>query len=40
VVTGSGEQRDRDRVQATGEAAGYFVKPLSPADIAAMLNKN
>lgn len=36
VLTGSGEQRDRDRVRATGMAANYFVKPLTPAHVAEM----
>jgi CheY-like chemotaxis protein len=33
VLTGSGEIRDRERVKASGVAAGYFVKPLLPHDV-------
>jgi CheY-like chemotaxis protein len=30
VLTGSNEPRDRERVKASGAAAGYIVKPLTP----------
>ncbi|QYM79542.1 response regulator [Horticoccus luteus] len=37
VLTGSGESRDRERVQATGMAEGYLVKPLTPDNLAEIL---
>ena len=33
VLTGSNEPKDRERVAATGVAAGYFVKPLTTANL-------
>ncbi len=35
--TGSGEIRDRERVKASGVAEGYFVKPLTADNVAAIL---
>jgi CheY-like chemotaxis protein len=36
VLTGSGEMRDRERVQATGVAEGYIVKPLTTQHVASI----
>lgn len=36
VLTGSDEHRDRERIEALG-CAGYFVKPLSSAQITTLL---
>lgn len=33
VLTGSDEPRDHERVKNTGAAAGYFVKPLTSANL-------
>jgi CheY-like chemotaxis protein len=38
VLTGSNEPRDRERVKNTGVALGYFVKPLTGANLAAVFN--
>jgi two-component system response regulator len=38
VLTGSGEIRDRERVKASGVAAGYFVKPLLPQQVELILD--
>ncbi len=39
ALTGSGEMRDRERVKASGVAEGYFVKPLTPENMATILAK-
>ena len=36
VLTSSGEMIDRERVEKAG-AQGYFVKPLTPADVTVLL---
>lgn len=36
ILSSSGEDRDRDRARAAG-AAGYFVKPLTAADVARLV---
>lgn len=36
VLTGSNEPRDRQRVQNSGAAVGYIVKPLSPEHVQAI----
>lgn len=36
VLTSSGERIDRERVEKAG-AQGYFVKPLTPADLTVLL---
>lgn len=37
VLTGSNEPRDRERVDASGVAAGYVVKPLTAVHLQAIL---
>lgn len=39
VLTGSNELRDRERVKSTGVATGYFVKPLTSANLAAVFTE-
>ena len=36
VLTGSNEPRDRQRVESSGVAAGYIVKPLAAAHVQAI----
>lgn len=38
VLTGSNEPRDRERVKNTGVATGYFVKPLTSANLDAVFS--
>lgn len=36
VLTGSNEPKDRELVKSSGMAAGYLVKPLTPAQLSAV----
>jgi len=37
ALTGSGEMGDRERVKGSGVVEGYFVKPLTAENVAAIL---